>query len=206
MWNIYIFTQIVLLVLFIILRVFSPYIFLMNLIKILPIILNVLFIMGNRKWNFLKIALILTLIADFFFLLKDNVLYGIVFFILVQIFYLFYVTKLNKIILACSLFNFLLIIIFKEVFLIIEVFIYIFIFVINLIIIHKKVKEDEAWISFKYGLLFLLFCDLLILIQNVFELPLFYNNIVEIVEWIFYLNSQIILVSVIYFREKNKNT
>lgn len=54
----------------------------------------------------------------------------------------------------------------------------------------------------KNALIFTLIVDCFVLIQYLFGFSKWVEGIIEIVEWTFYLTSQIMLVSILYFKNK----
>ena len=127
---------------------------------------------------------------------------GNCFFVVVQFYYYFYLEEFDFKILLMCLINFLFVIFFKESVLIVEAFIYAFMFCLNLVILKRKLKNNDKLFNFNYVLLFLLGCDCFVLIQYLFEFSKWVEGIIEIVEWTFYLTSQIMLVSILYFKNK----
>lgn len=200
MWIIYLTIEILMLVIFILMKIFGVEGMVVDIIKILPIGFNLIFTLGKK--GMLKNALIFTLIADCCFLLEKNALWGIAFFVVVQFYYYFYLEEFDFKILLMCLINFLFVIFFKESVLIVEAFIYAFMFCLNLVILKRKLKNNDKLFIFNYVLLFLLGCDCFVLIQYLFGFSKWVEGIIEVVEWTFYLTSQIMLVSILYFKNK----
>ena len=193
--KLYIFTEIILLITILI----GNFIIdesVLNILKVLPIIIN--FIVVLNKKNYLKICIFFTLIADLFFLIIDNHLIGISIFILVQILYFNYL-KESKLLIILGIINIIIALFFKI--LLLESILYGLIQLINIYNYHKESKNNKNINIIKYSLILLFLCDLSILIKSIININIFIITL-DIVEWLFYIISQMIIT--IYIIKSNK--
>lgn len=170
----------------------------LNIIKFIPILINLIVVI-NKK-SYLKICIFFTLIADLFFLIIDNHSIGISIFILVQVLYYLYL-KDNKLLLNISFINILVVLILQNKILMIESIIYGLIQLINIYNYHKESKINKKLNILKYSLILLFLCDLSILFKSIIKINIF-NITLDIVEWLFYIISQMIVT--IYIIKSNK--
>lgn len=195
MLSLYIFTEFLFLVLIIINKLSVGDIFLISIFKFVPILLNILFSFIKKVDEKLRFALLVTAIADFIFLFIDNCTLGISFFVLVQIIYYLYLSKSkNKVILFLSLINIMLVFLFQEKLLIIESIIYSLFILVNIFKSCKLSKTDKEIKLVKYSLILLLLCDLCIGVKYIFDLNNNLEILLNILEWLFYIPSQMVLV------------
>ena len=89
MLNLYILFQLVFLILIVIFKMNINSIFLLNIFKILPIILNLLFSFTKKINSKLRLALFFKMIADLSFLFMNNCVLGISFFFIDTTYILF---------------------------------------------------------------------------------------------------------------------
>lgn len=161
----------------------------LNIIKFISILINLIVVI-NKK-SYLKICIFFTLIADLFFLIIDNHSIGISIFILVQVLYYLYLNN-NKILLNISFINILIVLILQNKILMIESIIYGVIQLINIYNYHKESKINKKLNILKYSLILLFLCDLSILFKSIIKINIF-NITLDIVEWLFYIISQMIV-------------
>lgn len=171
----------------------------LNIIKFIPIIIN-LIVIFNKKNNYLKLCIFFTLIADLFFLIIDIHSIGISFFILVQVFYFLYL-KDNKKLFIFSFINIIISLILQNNILLIESILYGIIQLINIYNYHKETKINKKINILKYSLILLFLCDLSILFKSIINKDIFIITL-DIVEWLFYIISQMIVT--IYIIKSNK--
>ena len=171
----------------------------LNIIKFIPIIIN-LIVIFNKKNNYLKLCIFFTLIADLFFLIIDIHSIGISFFILVQVFYFLYL-KDNKKLFIFSFINIIISLILQNNILLIESILYGIIQLINIYNYHKETKINKKKNILKYSLILLFLCDLSILFKSIINKDIFIITL-DIVEWLFYIISQMIVT--IYIIKSNK--
>lgn len=170
----------------------------LNIIKFIPILINLIVVI-NKK-SYLKLCIFFTLIADLFFLIIDNHSIGISIFILVQVLYYLYL-KDNKLLLNISFINILIVLILQNKILMIESIIYGLIQLINIYNYHKESKINKKINILKYSLILLFLCDLSILFKSIIKINIFIITL-DIVEWLFYIISQMIVT--IYIIKSNK--
>ena len=171
----------------------------LNIIKFIPIIIN-LIVIFNKKNNYLKLCIFFTLIADLFFLIIYIHSIGISFFILVQVFYFLYL-KDNKKLFIFSFINIIISLILQNNILLIESILYGIIQLINIYNYHKETKINKKINILKYSLILLFLCDLSILFKSIINKDIFIITL-DIVEWLFYIISQMIVT--IYIIKSNK--
>lgn len=191
----YILLQLIFLALTVVSKINISDAFLLNIFKFLPIIINLLFCF-SKKINFkLRFALFFTTIADFCFLFINNCVLGISFFVLVQIIYYLYIKKSdNKLLVIISLINILLVWLLQKKILYFEVIIYSLFLIINILKTSKLSKKEKKFKLLKISLILLLFCDLCIGIKTIFDLNKNVDILVNILEWLFYIPSQVMIV------------
>ncbi len=195
MFTIYLLLQLIFLILFVIGKVNNTEILILNIFKYLPILLNLLFSFTKRIDVRLKLGLLFTAIADYCFLFINNYTLGVAFFILVQTFYYLYIRKSReKILIFFSTLNIVLVLVFNENLLIVEAIIYSIFMISNILKLFKLSKLDNDIKLLKYSLILLLLCDLCIAIKYVFNLNYNIRIILDLVEWICYIPSQVILI------------
>lgn len=175
----------------------------LNIIKFIPIFIN-LIVSFNRKVDInLRLGIISTIIADVFFLLFDIHLYGVLFFFIGQIFYYLYLNNSkNKFIYFLMFLNIIGVLIFKNM--IIEACFYGLLEIINIYKCHKLSRKDKKINKFKYGLILLLLCDITIGLRQLFTLDNNIKLILDASEWLFYIPSQILVVLYIDSNKKIK--
>lgn len=164
---------------------------LIDIFKFMPIAINLLFSFSKKINIKLRLILLVTVVADFFFLFFNNCVLGISIFILVQSIYFMYLNKKNNILLiTCSLINILCVVLFYKKLIIFEGIIYSILTFINIYKSYKLSKEDKRFKLISITLICLFVCDLSILLKYIFKLGVVF----EIIEWIFYILSQVLLV------------
>lgn len=161
-----------------------------SLIKYLSIILCLLFAIINKK-KYQSLALFFTLIADYFLLIKINIIPGLISFIIVQLIYMLYFHTNNI-----------------PVYLKYRIITYLLLTVINLII-KLPLTYYLALLYFSallfnllscvnynkihsLGMFLFILCDICVGLHNVLNYGLLYK-IISLLMWIFYLPSQVLL-------------
>lgn len=188
--KIYLIIQLTILILTIIIRIISANLYYLKIIYYLPIIINNLFIIKNYSNNKLKLAIFLTLIADYFFLFSNQKSLGISFFITIQTTYFLYLNNLN--INKIYLLNILIIIItaITDKIIITVSIIYLLISITNIYLVFNKSKFNKKLNYLKYSLILLALCDICILIKHFTN----QNLLLDILERLFYNSSQAITI------------
>ena len=195
MLNLYILFQLVFLILIVIFKMNINSIFLLNIFKILPIILNLLFSFTKKINSKLRLALFFKMIADLSFLFMNNCVLGISFFLLIQLIYYSYINKSNnKLVFILSFINILLGLLLNKQILYFEVGVYLLLILVNILRSYKLSKTNKNIKLVSYSLLLLLLFDLCIGIKYIFNLNHNIEIIFDMLEWIFYIPSQIIIV------------
>ena len=191
MISLYIFIEFTLLILFILFKILKFSNEILNIFRIIPIIINLLVVFNKNVNRRLKLALIISLIADIFFLYVNSCPLGISLFIVVQLIYHFYLNnKNNSFIFLLSILNILLVLKLNYKILIIEGVIYGIISILNITKATILSKNDNSIKYFKYSLIILFLCDICILTKFIYK-DIF---IIDILERLFYNTSQVILV------------
>lgn len=196
MFTLYLFIQILCMILICIGNFKFSNLYLLELLKILPILVN-LIMCFNKKINIkLKFILLFIIIADFFFLFLNSSVYGIALFVFVQIIFLDYLKKIkHKFIYLLPVTNLVIVYFFKEKMIVLEGIIYGILLLSNIILVTKNIRKNNSERILKKSLLFLLLCDIFIVVEFIFT---FQNeiilNILDIFQWLFYFISQIYFV------------
>ena len=203
MFNIYIILQFILFVIFVVSRICISNILFMNIINLLPIVLNFLIVILYNKSDYrLKLALFLTIIADIILMFISNYTLGISVFIAVQTCYQLHLRNLDKkwpyIILAI---NFTLSLIFGDKLIVLEASIYACLSIYNIYYSSKLTKKDKKYKYIRNGIFLLAICDISILIVYLFNLTGIYKLIFDFIEHFAYIPSQILIV--IYVLKRN---
>ena len=199
--KIYLLVEILLLIIYILLRLNITNITIISVIKFLPIFINFIFCLYRKIDRKLLFALFFTLLADFNFMFPFNNCLGVAFFVLVQVIYCIYLTNKYYLLILLSLINIIFVLIFDRKILIIETVIYALLIISNIIRIFFLSKKSNNLKIFFYSILLLLCCDLSILIKQKFTIGIDLEVLFDILEWIFYIPSQIFLV---LYSNKNK--
>lgn len=206
----YIFFQIILLFLIVILKSLN---FDTNTIKVLttiPITLTLFFNTINKYKNlsqFMYIALFMAFLGDLAFLYYNNSL-GILFFCLTALFYYLFLNKVRprKITYFLIFISFIWCFMIPQKFIFILIPFYCFISLINLIKSLKLIIKKQLNILYFISFIYLAICDLnlfLIFLLKHYNVFTEFIDIIFIIEWTFYLFFQIILTSIL--QNKNKN-
>lgn len=196
MLTLYIFIQMLCMILICIGSFKFPNMYLLELLKFFPILLN-LIMCFNRKINIkLKLILLFVVLADFAFLFLNSCVYGISLFVFVQIIYMDYLINIkHKEVYLMPFVNFGIVCILNQKLILIEGIIYGILLFFNIMLVTKNIKKSNSKTLLKKSLLFLLICDVFIALKYIIE---FKNqsifNILDIIEWSFYLISQIYFV------------
>ena len=163
----------------------------LNILKLLPILTNLVFSLSKKIDIKLRMVLIITVIADYIFYFLDNCLIGMYIFVLIQLLIYIYLYKTNyKLLITIGLLDIILIIIFKDKALYINAIFYFLLSLINIIKSYKLSKKESNIKVLTYSLILLLLCDICIGINYLT------NNsylLVSILEWLFYIPSQVVL-------------
>ncbi len=194
----YIFFQIIFLIIIIINFVNSTN---FDIIKIFPTLISIIYILINRiksnKVNFyLTLSLIFSFLADIFFILIKKSVLGISSFIIVQIFYFFFIKDKSNKILLLSIINFIICLILDKKILIVEAILYGLIVIINIFLTIKKIRLKRISILFLVAILCLLVCDINIVIIRKFDLSTNLKIICHCIEWTFYI-ANLTLISLL---------
>lgn len=167
----------------------------LNIIKFIPLIINILLSFIKKINIYLRIGLVFSIIADYSFLIIDNHVLGVLFYLTTQIFYFIYLNKINnKKILYLIIINMLLVFIFNNKILKIEGLLYGIISLYNIYKSYKLGKINKKYKLFNYSLILLLLCDLTILIRQLIDLKYILNITFDIMEWLFYIPSCILII------------
>ena len=195
MLSLYILLQLVFLALIVICKINISDVTLLNVLKFLPIILNLFFSFSKKVDSKLRFGLLVTVIADYCFLFMHECALGISFFVLVQITYYLYLNQSkNRLLVFLSVINLILVFILKKDLLIFEAIIYFSLIIFNIIKSNKISKLDKNIKLVKYSLILLLLCDLCIGVKYVFSLSNNFEILLDLLEWLFYIPSQTILL------------
>ena len=191
MLSLYILTEIVLLIMILIGFNKIDNNIILNILKLLPIITNLVFSLYKKININLRIILIVTVIADYIFFFLNNCLVGMMLFILIQLLIYIYLYKTDyKLLITTCLIDIILLIIFKNKLLYINAIFYFFISLNNIIKSYKLSKKDSNIKILNYSLIILLLCDICILIKF---LTNNYNYLLNMLELLFYIPSQVLL-------------
>lgn len=191
----YILLQLIFLVLIVVCKINVSDVLLLNIFKFAPVILNLLFSFSKKVDNRLRFGLLAAAVADYCFSFMNNCTLGVSFFVLVQIAYYSYLKRSkNTILIFLSVINLVLVFIFKEDLLIVETIIYSLLSVLNIFTSNKLSKTDKSIKLVKHSLILLLLCDLCIGIRYIFDLSNDFELLFELLEWLFYIPSQIVLL------------
>ena len=196
MLTLYIFIQI-LCIMFICIGNFNfQNVYLLKLLKFLPILLNLLICFNKNINKKLKFILMFIALADFVFLFLNSCVYGISLFIIVQMILMDYLINIkNKKFYLIPIVNFLMVCIFNKKIILLEGIIYGILLLLNIIFVSKSISKSNSKKLIKKSLLLLLICDVFIAIKFIFEPKIqSISNILDIFEWSFYLVSQIYFV------------
>lgn len=158
--------------------------------------------------NFILIALFFTIIADYFLLLTNYYFIGILFFILVQIFYYLHLSNIKNfiqtllfIILLCAIINMFIFLTFncwRPLLLVLTL--YILLMLSNILYYSYTIKKNAhiEIIFLLCGIVLLLLCDIHVALHNASRFYsisnsflMQYGNISDKIVWIFYLPSQV---------------
>jgi hypothetical protein len=196
-----------------------------NILKFTSIILCFIFalvtiypIFKKHSYNIFLAASALTVLADLFLLFTLNYSLGVVLFCSVQVLYHFYLFTSKDMLLFfsipsigtiffliyCNFTQYLTEHLHENILLIVPACFYIFMLILNLIssfFSPNTSEKDKLFLSF--GFLLLLLCDLQVGYRNIYELlnvseNILWNKLYEIAcmgIWIFYLPSQVLLIT-----------
>ena len=166
MLTLYIFIQMLCMILICIGSFKFPNMYLLELLKFFPILLN-LIMCFNRKINIkLKLVLLFVVLADFMFLFSNSCVHGIALFVFVQIIYMDYLINIkHKEIYFIPFVNLIIVCILKQKIILIEAIIYGLLLLLNIMIVTKKIKKSNSKTLLKKSLLFLLICDVFIALK-----------------------------------------
>lgn len=196
MLTLYIFIQMLCMILISIVSFKFQNIYLLESLKFFPILLN-LIVCFNKKINIkLKLILLFVVLADFAFLFLNSCVYGISLFVFVQVIYMDYLINIkHKEVYLIPFVNFVIVCVLHKKLILIEGIIYGILLLLNIILVTKNIKTENSKTLLKKSLLFLLICDIFIALKFIIK---FKNqsilNILDIIEWCFYLLSQIYFV------------
>ena len=196
MLTFYIFVQMLCMILICIGNFRFQNIYFLELLKFLPILLNLIMCFNKNINKKLKIILLFVVLADFVFLFLNSCVYGLSLFIIVQIIYADYLINIkHKEVYLIPFANFILVCILKQKLILIEGIVYGILLLLNIMLVTKNIKKSNSKNLLKKSLLLLLVCDVLIALKFIIE---FKNqsilNILDIIEWCFYIVSQIYFV------------
>lgn len=188
----------------------------LNILMIVPILLNLVFCFRKKTSLKLKLALFFTIIAEFCFLFIHNTIFGFMALLFVQSFYYMYINKNkdSKILLAFILIiNMLFILFFAERAFVLEFRIYFTMFIFNIMVVYKLSLNDRKYKVLSKSLYLLLLSNICAglkfvfltngTIDTVYEDIHMYDDIfmyfdilmyIDIIEWLFYIPSQVLLV------------
>lgn len=197
----YIFMEIYLLFLLVILKSINITQSILNIFTLLPISLTLFFNwlnLKNKKENrYLYLVIFMAFLGDLSFSYYNDSL-GILFFCFASIAYFMFLNKLRpkKIILIITFISFLSCIFFPTKFIFVEIIFYAILSLMNLLKSLKLVIRKKLNYSYFISFLYLAICDINLSLNYIFQyfkLNKFFIDIFFIVTWTFYLFFQIIL-------------